>query len=353
MFELLGQFFAGNVNLHNLVVEYNGCGWITKSSIRALCAGTSVRQIMCSKNPIGEEVTWDWEENAENEATWEEEELVCALIKRYPLQKLCFGHKSRDDSGALIGQTVSSYIKSILEDPNCKLESLSLYNIGKCTHLSVIASGLAKNTSVKAITYNGDRPHLLLGINAENYTLEVLDLNSRGQDYNSEISKEFSVALDKFRALKRLNLSQRQTTPGVLSAIFKVVLMPPFNLEGLFLRNQDMNDESLGVLGECIAANKTLKKLNLSGLSGNISWASFFRQLHKTPSLTLESINLQNNESIDNSVLRDVMDFFRRTANLKIAKLHGCGVSLNDVNVLLDMLHQTSIQNIDNFCSLS
>jgi Ran GTPase-activating protein (RanGAP) involved in mRNA processing and transport len=114
-----------------------------------------------------------------------------------------------------------------------------------------------------------------------------------------------------------------------------------------------MNDESLSALGECIAANETLKRLNLTGRwERNItttSWASFFRQLRETALLKLESINLQNNLSIDDSVLQDLMDLFRSATNLKTAKLGGCSLSPNGAKRLLDMLHQTSIQVIDDF----
>jgi Ran GTPase-activating protein (RanGAP) involved in mRNA processing and transport len=222
--------------------------------------------------------------------------------------------------------------------------------------LSVIASGLAMNNSVKSIAYNGDKPHLLLGINTENHTLEVLDLG-RPSMYHRQ-SEDLAVALNKFRALKSLNLSRREITPEVLSAIFKVVLMPPFKLENLILCRIDcgMNNEALSTLGECIAASKSLRRLDLSreewaGIgditTSSADWASFFRQLRETALLKLESINLQNNLSIDDSVLQDLMDLFRSTTNLKTVKLGGCGISSNGANRLLDMLHQTSIQEID------
>jgi Ran GTPase-activating protein (RanGAP) involved in mRNA processing and transport len=298
--------------------------------------------------------------NGDDQATREEEDLVCALIEHYPLQKLSFGDYLNRHwySGALIGENVSSCIKSMLEDPKCKLESLSLYHIGEDMDMNLlpIASGLAKNTSVKTIAHTvGTRPHFLLDINTENHTLEVLNLPM----YSSLRTQpeDLAVALNGFRALKSLDLSRHRTKPGVLSAIFKAELMPPSRLEDLILCRIDggMNDESLSVLGECIAANKTLKRLDLSdnGWGSNITtagWASFFRQLRQTASLKLESIDLQINRSIDDSILQELMDLFRSATNLKTVKLGGCGISSNGANRLLDMLHQTPIQNIDDFC---
>jgi hypothetical protein len=301
LFELLGQFFANNEKLESLRIEYDGCAWISKRSIRALCSGTSVRNITIWKsNPNVERVTR------------EEEDLVCALIEHYPLKKLSFCDHQFAGSGALVGENVSSCIKSMLEDPKCKLESLSLNNWGDCTdiNLSRIASGLANNTSVKTISCTGGRPHFLLDINTENHTLEVLNLGGPLSLHRQ--SEDLAVALNKFRALKSLDLSGHTTTPEALIAIFKQVLMPPFRLENLILSETDgglideplccivggLNDESLKALGECIAANKTLKTLDLScQWQGNITttgWASFFRQLRKTALLKLESIDLQN-----------------------------------------------------------
>jgi hypothetical protein len=282
LFELFGQFLANNEKLESLVVEYKGCEWISKRSIQALCAGTSIRNISLRKTTV-----------QDKEATREEEDLVCALIEHYPLQKLSFGDYLNGCwySGDLIGRTVSSCMKSMLEDPKCKLESLSLNNIVKCMdiNLSRIASGLAKNTSVKTIACKGGRPDFLLDINTENHTLEVLDLNCCWQDCNSEIS----IALNNFRALESLDLSGHKTTPEAWIAIFKLVLMPPSRLENLILCGivGGLNDESLSALGECIAANKTLKRLNLAdGWRRDITttgWASFFRQLRKTAFLKL------------------------------------------------------------------
>jgi hypothetical protein len=89
-----------------------------------------------------------------------------------------------------------------------------------------------------------------------------------------------------------------------------------------------------------------------SWLGGNITtagWASFFRKLRKTAFLKLESINLQHNPSIGDSALHELMDLFRSATNLKTVKLGGCGISLTGANRLSDMLHQTSIQVIDDF----
>jgi hypothetical protein len=346
LFELFGQFFANNEKLESLVIEYNGCDWISKRSIQAVCAGMSVRNISIRKTNFHNE-----------EATQEEEDLVCALIENYPLQKLSFGDRRRYNLGAFIGENVSSCIKSMLEDPKCKLESLSLNNIGENMEnmdLSRIASGLAKNTSVKTISCTGSRAQFLIDINAENHSLEVLDMG--GDSSLQRQSEDLAVALNKFRALKSLDLSSHKTTPGVLSAIFKVVLMPPFRLEDLILGDTDggMNDESLSALGDCIAANRTLKSLDLSGrYKRNITtagWASFYRQLAETASLKIESINLQNNPLIDDSVLQELMDLFRSATNLKTVKLRGCCISSNGAYRLLDMLRQTSIQDIDDFC---
>jgi hypothetical protein len=124
------------------VVEYNGCAWISKRSIRALCSGTSVRNITIRKRNVNYE-----------KATREEEDLVCALIEHYPLQNLSLV--------AVMGGTISSCIKSMLGDSNskCKLESLSLYNIGEFLYidmnLSRIVSRLANNISVKTMTCSG------------------------------------------------------------------------------------------------------------------------------------------------------------------------------------------------------
>jgi hypothetical protein len=77
VFELLGQFIANNEKLESLVVKYNYCDWISKRSIQALCSGTSVRNISL------------WKVNGfDYEATREENDLFCALIEHYPLQKL-------------------------------------------------------------------------------------------------------------------------------------------------------------------------------------------------------------------------------------------------------------------------
>jgi hypothetical protein len=55
---------------------------------------------------------------------------------------------------------------------------------------------------------------------------------------------------------------------------------------------------------------------------------------------------------IDDSVLQELMDLFRSATNLKTVKLGvgGCGISSDGANQLLNMLHQTSIQDIDDFC---
>jgi hypothetical protein len=63
----------------------------------------------------------------------------------------------------------------------------------------------------------------------------------------------------------------------------------------------------------------------------------------------LESIDLQKNVNIDDSVLQELMDLFRIATNLKTVKLGCCGISSNGACRLLDMLHQTSIQVIDAF----
>jgi hypothetical protein len=76
-------------------------------------------------------------------------------------------------------------------------------------------------------------------------------------------------------------------------------------------------------------------------------WASFFRPLRETALLKLESINLQNNPSIDDSVLQELMNLFMSATNLKTVSLRYCGISSNGAYRLLDMLHQTSIQVID------
>jgi hypothetical protein len=114
LFELLGQFLANNEKLESLLIEYDGHDWISKRSIQALCAGTSVRNISIRKTNVDDE-----------EATREEEDLVCALIEHYPLQNLCFGDRCNEDiiSGAVINENVSSCIKSMIEDPNCNWDS--------------------------------------------------------------------------------------------------------------------------------------------------------------------------------------------------------------------------------------
>jgi hypothetical protein len=221
------------------------------------------------------------------------------------------------------------------------------------TNLLCIASGLAKNTSVKTITCTGNRPQFLIDINTENHTLEVLNLEWASPLHRQ--SEDLTVALNKFCALKSLDLSGHETTPGVLSDIFKHVLMPPSRLENLILCGivGGMNDELLSALGECIAANKMLKTLDLRGIDDNIAtagWASFFRKLCETASLKLESIDLRYNSLIDDSVLQELIDLFRSATNLKTVKLGDCGISSNGANRLLDMLHQTSIQDIDDFC---
>jgi hypothetical protein len=199
------------------------------------------------------------------------------------------------------------------------------------------------------------RPYFLLDINTENHTSEVLNLPMSSSLHRQ--SEDLAFALNNFHALKSLDLSGHKTTPEALIAIFKHVLMPPSRLENLILsRIGGLNNESLSALGECIAANETLKRLDLSCYEWGVNittacWVSLFRQLRETSSLKLESIDLQHNRyiSIGYSVLQELMDLFRSATNLKTVKLGGCGISSDGANRLLNMLHQTSIQNIDTF----
>jgi hypothetical protein len=78
--------------LESLLIEYDRCAWILKRSIQTLCSGMSVRNDSLRKMNTNVE-----------EAMREEEDLVCALIEHYPLEKLSFGdHLYADVSGALI-----------------------------------------------------------------------------------------------------------------------------------------------------------------------------------------------------------------------------------------------------------
>jgi hypothetical protein len=248
----------------------------------------------------------------------------------------------------------------MLEDPRCKLDSLAIYNVGKCIDLSAIASGIAKNTSIKEIAYNGNNPQLLLGINTLNHTVEKVDLSKHVnvQAKKRVIREGLAVALKGFRELKSLNLSRSKIMPETYIAIFNAVLTTTSKVENLILNCQPgcndsgLDDKALCVLGECVAANNKLRRLGLFCVERKIStttWVSFIRKLRNIALLKLETIDLRYNQSIDDNTLQDLMNLFRSAVNLKTVKLPS-RISSNGANRLMDMLHQTSIQNINALC---
>jgi hypothetical protein len=338
LFKCLTPFFQDNRNLTAFEFTHRMDHWISASLVTALCECTSLKQITLFK--VG---------HAGHEGvTQKVEHLVHALTSRLSLQQLCF-------DGDSIAENGSNHIKSMLSDPKCTIKSLVLNRTRYAANPLVIASGLNKNYSVQHISYDGRDPHLLLNLKSLNFTLRRLDLSQPSNSGVRTTDDDLAPALKNLCALESLNISHCKAKPETQSAIFKSVLRPISQLSELAANScSELNDESLAVLGACIASNANFKSLGLChnnatfkslflSYSKNVTsdgWKSFFSMLRGS-NVQLENTFLYGN-FIGDEGLAEFLPLLGEKS--KSVNLGDSGISYSGWESLLRALHGTAVE---------
>jgi hypothetical protein len=251
-FEVLFPFFKNNDNLVQLKIYSSFYQWILENAIIALSVCPSLKSIsmktICSSGiPKSSDII-------ELEIAYK---LLHQLTARHTLSDISV-------EGGCIGPRSMIHLKNILDDPKCRLKSLTLGNNLEKSNGLCHANGLANNASVRYLKYTGPDPHIFLGSDSSNYTLEELDLSSSHSDWF--IDMNLVDALKRLPNLKILTLkSCKYETDQVWDAIFKLVLSPTSKLNELILSGaKPPHSSDLAVLRQCISSSTSLTKLDLA-----------------------------------------------------------------------------------------
>jgi hypothetical protein len=299
---------------------------------KAVCASSSLKHIHIEKVGI-------------HNISQAEEASVCAIMRHHSQRLFSF---SCNLVGSDASSDFSNVTKSILLHPDCKLKCLQLHKLQHCRTLDdedhysfIIAEGLANNTSLKHISYDGESLHLLLR-NTPNHTLRSLDFNKCAIDLKS------AVALKGINGLKRLRIHRCEVTPESMQAAFYAVLSPTSKLKELLLNDSELNDAMLQVLGECMARNASLKTLDLSKnyRITSSAWTAFFSEIFYSDT-EVEHINLSDNgRQLNDGVLSEMAAFLTTSRTyVKTLNLKECYISSDGCQLLLRMLHKTPIES--------
>jgi hypothetical protein len=343
-FKEMRPFFEDNTNLVCVDIRYGENIWMTLSMKQAFCASKSLKELSIKSNRL-----------RDRELSTMEEKLLCELFNHAPYLKISMTTRT-------IGKSSSLAIKSMLADPTCQLNSLSLtkYVLEDSTILnkdekeiiSNIGCGLNKNSSIEHLRYQGKLPQLLLSFTSMNTTLKKLELSHYGTEYRQ--TSHFyllPVALKQCCALKCFSLHHytidHNTVNSIIGALFESSELEELNLQCR------LNNESLGILSE-LMREKPLKSLHLPnkyresfdfyGTTIN-GWTVFLDRLKEVGS-SLASIDLSRRNLIGihstGNALKQFLDNNRKMTSLNLSGED----SPNGWISLLRVLHRTSITKL-------
>ena len=215
------------------------------------------------------------------------------------------GLRKLDLSNTEVGKLGCSVLVDLLRNPTIKLRVLNLArnNLGDA-EAAVLASGMARNTSLKEINLSNNRSitevgwqALLDALSTSSCRLEKLTLEYN--HINDAAAQSLSNVLNKNTAtLKTLTRGfiQGITLTG-WRVMFGSLRSPTCALENLNLRGNGFNDDEMTFLIDALASNVSLKSLNLSsnhyyGVTG-ATWQRFFSAVLASPGSGLERLHLE------------------------------------------------------------
>jgi hypothetical protein len=249
----------------------------------------------------------------------------------------------------------------MLCNENCSLKSLSLTSVKIVDDagIALIATGLAKNKSVKCFRFVPSETEALVSLflSLQGSSLDVLEkCEMRGRfKYEHEIrdmvGPMWSCVAKQIPMLKSLNLSDKSFELGIWRSIFSTVLSSSSNLRELVLKGVVCN-EVLRELGPLLVNNATLKVLDISNNYGVSSeeWTKFFSSVQAS---TLEKIDLSLNREFDfriassgDSGILSVSNWLPSNQTVKVLKI-SCRRRSEAMLLFSKLASQTIIEKID------
>lgn len=201
---------------------------------------------------------------------------------------------------------------NILQNPMSKLEVLSLDR----SHIDDegvvdLGTALGKNNSIKKLHMTDIRYIAPNGWSALFRGLSNIDSLEEVSLYESVIGNKgvvtLSATLANCKSLKSLDLSGVSSNQSISSnsweQLFTSILTSNDVLEKLVISDCNLHDQDLYVLGDGLSNNSTLKGLNLGGCRNitSVGWVSFFRRL-ANPDSSLEKLYLYNDHINDEAL---------------------------------------------------
>eukprot|EP00581_Thalassiosira_minuscula_P010267 CAMPEP_0183709966 /NCGR_PEP_ID=MMETSP0737-20130205/5875_1 /TAXON_ID=385413 /ORGANISM="Thalassiosira miniscula, Strain CCMP1093" /LENGTH=667 /DNA_ID=CAMNT_0025938187 /DNA_START=274 /DNA_END=2277 /DNA_ORIENTATION=- len=253
--------------------------------------------------------------------------LMKALVGHHDLNQIVL-------KGIKIGREFYASLANLLRDPKSRLAVLHLeQNDMRGEDATTLASGLAKNTSLKSLSISFN-PHIHIAgwrcifskLQASKCMLEELNLN--GILFSPGIARSLSALLTNTNSIRMLGLSRMKYVQDTSTlnegwrAIFDVLRRTSCSLEHIDLHGTQLRDYDIAYLQNSLENNRKLRILQLSCINC-INYISmegwrFFSHVLRSPGSALVELDLLQNR-MDDSVMISLANSL--SDNKSLAKL--------------------------------